>query len=104
LAIRFDLLVRCPAAHPHNHRAGQDRVGQVAQPGERDGAIGRNFFCLDLLAANNASPGYSTAPMPSVEQTTDFLVVLGLRTEHRVDLSSNRIVGGLASSPTLRKR
>ena len=74
------------ASHPHDDRPGQDRVGQSAEPGQRDGAVRGYLLGLDDLALDDAPAGDGAAAVPGVEQPADLLVVLRLRPEHGVDL------------------
>src|SRR5438132_952926 len=85
-AVRFDPLLRRAAPHANDDRAREDRVGQVPQPGERHGAVGRKLLRRDRLALYDTTPSHSTAPMAGIEDPADLFVLLGLRPEQGVDL------------------
>src|SRR5215510_16367996 len=82
----LDLLSGGAATHSDDDGPRHDRVGEIAEPGERHSRIGRDFlgdngFPLHSTAACNAA-----APMASIQQSSDFLVLLRLRSEYGVDL------------------
>jgi hypothetical protein len=94
LALRFvdagpvgvDVFVRGAAAHPDHDRARQDGVGELAEPGQRDGGVGgeRDDFLAGAFA--DAAVGDSGAAVSGVEQAAEFLVFFGFGPEYGVDL------------------
>ena len=61
-----------------NDTAGEDRVGQAAEPGEGDGAVGLDLFGLDGLALDDTPARLGAPPVTGIEEAADLFVVLGL--------------------------
>src|SRR5579859_6748893 len=68
LAVGLDLLAWSAAAHPDHHGAGQDGVGQVAQPGYGQRGVGGEGGHGLLDADADAAVGDTGAAVPGVEQ------------------------------------
>ncbi len=80
------MLLGGAAAHPDHDRASQDRVGEFAEPGERDRRESGKLH-HDLLGALADAPvSDARAAVPGVEQAAQFLVFFGLGAEDGVDL------------------
>lgn len=74
---------RAPA-HSDDHRPAQDRIGHKAQPLRPRNRLRSLRLRYSCHASHSASHG--AASMPRIQETTDFLVVLGFWPEHRIDL------------------
>ncbi len=82
----FHGLVAGPAPHPDHNGAGHDRVGEVAESGDRDRAVrgeGLHSLVAAVADAPVRDPGAAVA---GVEEAAQFLVVPRLRAEDRIDL------------------
>jgi len=79
--VGLDVLIGGAAAHPDHDGAGQDGVGEFAEPGQRDGGEGGEFYDGLLGAFADAPVGDAGAAVPGVEQAAQFLVFFGLGAE-----------------------
>src|SRR5690349_14571835 len=85
-AVGLDLFSGRPSAHADHDRACQDRVGEVAEPGEGDGAIGGEFLQLDLLALDHAPVGGRASAMTGIDEGSDIFMFFGFGSEDRINL------------------
>src|SRR5215211_6993941 len=83
---RLDSLIRGAAAHPHDDGASEDGIGQVAQPGQCHGAVGRVLDGFDGLAAHDTAACDGALTVARIEQATHVLVLPRLGAEDGVDL------------------
>lgn len=82
----FDVLARRAPSHSNHHGPRHDRVGEIAEPGQRQRSVSGKGLHLLVGAFAYAAVGHGAAAVASVEQPAYLLVFLGLRPKHGVDL------------------